>query len=508
VVAGEPAEVVASPAGDAELPTEVIALPASGAEESMEAAASLAATEERPTEVIALPAVVAEEPVEAVALPAAELPTEVIAPAAAEPAAVEPVAAEPAVVVLAKPTDAAPGGALAALNQALAAPASSDAAATGSVADESTVADEGAISGASAVSSESGADGGGAPGDVVAEHVLPATGQQDAVAPAAVDQEAAPAGGPALVTDVPLWGGDTPEQAEAVAPAETNGTPAADAFTAVLTPGIPLQRTEPPAVPGTVPAVPAGTAPGGDARSDAAAVPAVEERSTDVVVHAAWPLVPDPALRPVDALADAPADEPGDPWDSPEDSWDAPAAAEPPTEVLATPAGPPADHAAPDVLPWLRAASDGSAERPGDGATGLSADPSARGDRRSDRRVLALIGGAVLLLILLGIGGVLLSGALDGDGRRPAQVNVTTSTSDSGVSSGPSAGASPSGEPSGEPSAEPSVDGSAAPGDGGKTPTKRPSTVPSPTRTLPGIGDPLPPFPTMPSFPSPPKFPS
>jgi hypothetical protein len=123
--------------------------------------------------------------------------------------------------------------------------------------------------------------------------------------------------------------------------------------------------------------------------------------------------------------------------------------------------------------------------------------------------VLAAIGGAVLLLILLGIGGVLLSGALDGDGRRPSQVNATTPAGDSASpapSAGPSGGASPSGEPA--PSGEPSVDGSSAPGDGGKTPTKRPSTVPSPTRTLPGIGDPLPPFPTMPSFPSPPKFPS
>lgn len=259
-------------------------------------------------------------------------------------------------------------------------------------------------------------------------------------------------------------------------------------------------------MPGTVPA---GAGPGGDAHPAAGAVPgAVEERSTDVVVHAAWPVVPDPAnapARPLDTPFNAPLDARAD---GPEDPWDAQAAAEPPTEIMSSSAEAPAEPAAPDVLPWLRNASDGPAERPGDGVAGLSAGAPAAGERRSDRRVLAGIGGAVLLLILLGIGGVLLSGAFDGDGRRPSQVSSTTPAGESGASNAPSGGASPSVQPSAEPSGEPSVDSSTAPGDSGKTPTKRPSTVPSPTRTLPGIGDPLPPFPTMPSFPSPPKFPS
>ncbi|MEV4509539.1 protein kinase [Dactylosporangium sp. NPDC049525] len=477
--AASPVEVVASPVAE-ELPTEVIVSPVAEApaevvvspvaeEPSTEVIVTPVAEEpsteivvESPADVVASPAEVVATPVEVIASPVVEeLPTEVIA---------MPVAEEPpteAVVGLTKPTDTAPGAALAALNQALAAPSSTDAVATDAAVNAGT------------------------PDDVVAEHGLAeVAGPQEGVAQEAQEaQEGGPvdeAEAPALVTDVPLWGGDAPEQAEVdTSVAAAN---AADAFTAVLTPGIPLQRVESPAVP-----------------ADAVAA-AAEDKSTDVVVHAAWPVLPDPANAPPPPPVDpfeAPFDGPADPWDAPE------AAAEPQTEAPAghqTPAG------TPDVLPWLRAAADESEARPGDGAAGLSADAPAGADRRSDRRLLAAIGGAVLLLILLGIGGVLLSGALDGDGRRPSQVNATTPTGDSGASQGPSGDPSvgPSGgvSPSAEPSTGPSVDGSTAPGDGGKQPTKRPSTVPSPTRSLPGIGDPLPPFPTMPSFPPPPKFPS
>ncbi|GAB3863003.1 protein kinase [Dactylosporangium cerinum] len=438
--------------------------------------------------------VVSEEPPVA-AVPVLEEPTVVVVseepPVAAVPDSEEPpaaVAEEPTVVVLAKPVEAQPAGALAALNKALAAPPAGDAVA----------AQEGGV-----------LEAAGPVAEVAPAADLGHVVEVDPVADEALGAEPGPAdeaGGPALVTDVPLWGGDTPEQDGNATPvAELDEPPAAEAFTAVLTPGIPHQRAAHPSVPDTVPAdaIPVGAAPGGDRRSDAAVPAAAEEPSTDVVVPAAWPVLPDRANAPT-----------GPRLDAPEDPWNAL-----PTEVLASSASPqagygppvgqelPAGHespAAPDGLSWLRAASDESAEPAGDGVTGRSADTPADGAGRSDRRVLAGVAGAALLLILLGIGGVLLSGAFDGDGRRPAPVNATTPTGDSGASPAPSAG--PSGDAS--PSGEPSTDGSTAPGGGGKTPTKRPSTVPSPTRSLPGIGDPLPPFPTMPSFPPPPKFPS
>ncbi|WP_327008386.1 protein kinase [Dactylosporangium sp. NBC_01737] len=240
----EPPTDVIAPAA-AEPPTQVIG-PASAAEPAE--AAEEPSVAELPTEVIGSTA--AQEPAEAAEEPSvAELPTEVIGSTAAqEPAGVdEPVAEEPpteavaavAAVPLAKTGDSASGGALAALNQALAASASSDAVAG---AQEAAVVPDGAV----------------VPDHVVAdaaarEAATSEVGGHEAGGPEAVDEEAGPVDevdGPALVTDVPLWGGDTPEQAEAGATvAEANGAPAADAFTAVLTPGVPLQRTEPPPCP-------------------------------------------------------------------------------------------------------------------------------------------------------------------------------------------------------------------------------------------------------------------
>ncbi|GAA0729602.1 protein kinase [Dactylosporangium roseum] len=119
--------------------------------------------------------------------------------------------------------------------------------------------------------------------------------------------------------------------------------------------------------------------------------------------------------------------------------------------------------------------------------------------RRPEPRVLAAVGGVALLLLLV-VGGLLLSGALGrgGDGE-PAQVNVTSSAS------GPEGSAAPAS--AGPSTAAPTAEGSAEPGAGGKPPTERPSTAPSPGRSLPGIGDPLPDFPSMPAFPSMPTFP-
>lgn len=445
--ASEPAEEASrvDATVSAEPPTEVIA--AAPAEEPAEVPA------EEPTEVIAAAPV--EESTEVPAAAPAEEPTEVIVPVAA---------GEPAAVALVKPADAAPGDALAALHQALAAPTSDDP----DQVDPAT-------------------DAAGEPAAASTATDLPAAAEGEADQAAAVeagiveaaavevdDHEAgAVAAGPALVTDVPLWADGAPEQPGAAPVAEVNGVPTADAFTAVLTPGVPLQRTGAPA-------------------------PTTEERSTDVVVPAAWPVLPDPATAPVE-LGKAPAASLIDAADAADVPAGAAGTAEAPTDVLVSGAEPPA--AAPEVLPWLRA-DDEPAGHAGDGGA------PAGGERRSDRRVLAGVGAAALLLILLGVGAALLSGLLDGDAR-PTQVNRTTPA---GASAGPSPSAEPStgatADPTADTSAPPSADGSTAPGGGGKPPTKRPSTVPSPGRSLPGIGDPLPPFPTMPSFPSPPKFPS
>ncbi|MFF5230402.1 protein kinase [Dactylosporangium sp. NPDC000521] len=425
VSAPEPAAEVIVPATEPEPATEVI-VPA--------------AEPESPTEVVAP----ATEPAAEVIAPAAEPepPTEVIAPGSEPEPATEVIAqapeAEPAAVVLDKPVDSVPGGALAALQQALVAPA------------------------APATPTEPAAD-------VVAE---------DAAVPADADEtddkdDLVETGhdGPELVTDVPLWGSGTPEGAEPAPPAAEE-TPNPDAFTVMLAPAVPQQREAP-----------------------AEEASAAGERSTDVVVPAAWPVLPDRPTGAVPGPSLVKIDTPVDP-----SLVDAEGSAEPPTEVLASSAdGPPDPDPDSGALTWLRATDD---------EDGSSAGAPPAGERRSDRRVLAGVGGAVLLLILLGVGAVLMSGAFDGDGRQPTRVNGTTPAVVPSASSAPSASAEPSTET--EPSSAPPVEESTAPGGGGggKPPTKRPTTVPSPGRSLPGIGDPLPPFPTMPSFPSPPKFPS
>ena len=367
-----------------------------------------------------------------------EPPTEVIAPAA-----------EPAAVVLDKPVDSAPGGALVALQQALAAPA---APATPTEAAADVVAED------AAVPAEAGETGD--PDDLVE------TGHD----------------GPELVTDVPLWGSGTAEGSEPAPPAAEEG-PNPDAFTVVLTPAVPQQR---------------------EASAEESSA-AAGERSTDVVVPAAWPVLPDRPTGTVPGPSLVKADTPVVPSPvvpSPVDPslMDAEGSAEPPTEVLASSAdGPPAADPDSGALTWLRATDD---------EDGPSAGAPPAGERRSDRRVLAGVGGAVLLLILLSVGAVLMSGAFDGDGRQPTRVNGTTPAVAPSASSAPSASAEPSAGT--EPSSAPPVEESTGPGGGGggKPPTKRPTAVPSPGRSLPGIGDPLPPFPTMPSFPSPPQFPS
>ncbi|MGI5180977.1 serine/threonine-protein kinase [Dactylosporangium sp. CA-152071] len=424
----EPPADAAPPASEPEPQTEVIAL---------------APEVEPPTGVIASVSG-AEPPAEVVASPSdAEPPTEVIAsaPEAEPPTEVVVSAAEAEAVVLAKPAQSAPGGALAALQQALAVPAES------------------------ATPAEAAAD-------VVAEDAaVQAETEQSEDSDEPVDNGNA---GPELVTDVPLWGGDTPGGDEPAAPPVEEG-PNPDAFTVVLTPAVPQQR-----------------------EASAEAAPTAEgERSTDVVVPAAWPVLPDRPTGPIPGASlvkpDAPVHR------SPMDPVDLEDAAEPPTDVLASAADAPPSAADPDsgALTWLRAPDD---------ASDAAAPPA--GERRSDRRVLAGVGGAVLLLILLGVGAVLMSGAFDGGGRQPTRVNGTTPAVVPSDSPAPSAATSP------EPSSAPPVEESTAPGGedngggGGKTPTKRPTAVPSPGRSLPGIGDPLPPFPTMPSFPSPPKFPS
>ncbi|MEU0554811.1 protein kinase [Dactylosporangium sp. NPDC006015] len=437
----EPPTEVIAPASDVEPPTEVIA-PASDVEPPTEVIAPVSEVEP-PTQVIASVSG-AEPPAEVVASPSdAEPPTEVIAsaPESEPPTEVVVSAAEAEAVVLAKPAQSAPGGALAALQQALAVPAES------------------------ATPAEAAAD-------VVAEDAaVQAETEQSEDSDEPVDTGNA---GPELVTDVPLWGGDTPGGDEPAAPPAEEG-PNPDAFTVVLTPAVPQQRE--------VSAEAAATAEG--------------ERSTDVVVPAAWPVLPDRPTGPIPGPSLVKPDAPVHP--SPMDPVDLEDAAEPPTDVLASAADAPPAAADPDsgALTWLRAPDD---------ASDAAAPPA--GERRSDRRVLAGVGGAVLLLILLGVGAVLMSGAFDGGGRQPTRVNGTTPTVVPSDSPAPSAATSP------EPSSAPPVEESTAPGGedngggGGKTPTKRPTAVPSPGRSLPGIGDPLPPFPTMPSFPSPPKFPS
>ncbi|MEV4136436.1 protein kinase [Dactylosporangium sp. NPDC049742] len=438
----EPPADAVPPASDPEPPTEVIALapevepptdviaPVAELEPPTEVIAS-AAEVTSPSEVVA-PTSAAEPPTEVIAVaPEVEPPTEVVAPAAE--------AAEAEAVVLAKPAQSVPGGALAALQEALAAPAES------------------------ATPVEAAAD-------VVAEDAaVPAETEQSEDSDEPVDTGNA---GPELVTDVPLWGGDTPGGGEPAAP-PVEEDPNPDAFTVVLTPAVPQQR-----------------------EASAEAAPTAEgERSTDVVVPAAWPVLPDRPTGPIPGPSLVKPDAPVDLVD-PVDLEDA---AEPPTEVLASAADAPPAAADPDsgALTWLRAPDD---------ASDAAAPPA--GERRSDRRVLAGVGGAVLLLILLGVGAVLMSGAFDGGGRQPTRVNGTT------PAVVPSDSPAPSGATSPEPSSAPPVEESTAPGGGdnggggGKPPTKRPTAVPSPGRSLPGIGDPLPPFPTMPSFPSPPKFPS
>ncbi|MEV0561147.1 protein kinase [Dactylosporangium sp. NPDC050588] len=437
----EPPTEVIAPVSEVEPPTEVIA-PASEVEPPTEVIAP-ASDVEPPTEVIESVSG-AEPPAEVVASPSeVEPPTEVIAsaPEAEPPTEAVVSAAEAEAVVLAKPEQSVPGGALAALQQALAVPA------------ESVTPTEAAA-------------------DVVAEDAaVQAETEQSEGSDEPVDTGNA---GPELVTDVPLWGGDTSGGDEPAAPPVGEG-PSPDAFTVVLTPAVPQQR---------------------EASAEAAAT-AEGERSTDVVVPAAWPVLPDRPTGPIPGPSLVKPDAPV--HASPMDPVDLEDAAEPPTDVLASAADAPPAAADPDsgALTWLRAPDD---------ASDAAAPPA--GERRSDRRVLAGVGGAVLLLILLGVGAVLMSGALDGGGRQPTRVNGTTPAVVSSDSPAPSAATSP------EPFSAPPVEESTGPGGegngggGGKPPTKRPTAVPSPGRSLPGIGDPLPPFPTMPSFPSPPKFPS
>jgi serine/threonine protein kinase len=186
---------------------------------------------------------------------------------------------------------------------------------------------------------------------------------------------------------------------------------------------------------------------------------------------------------------------------------------EPPTELIAVPVGaePPTEAAGvPQVRSAVTPAGDGphwpggwSAETP---AATLPGDGD--GDvpgRRSQGRVLAAVGGGVaLLLLVLVVGGLMLSGAIGGGDKKPAQVKVTSPASNGSVA--PSATPAASAVPSESTAAEEPT----APGTGGKPATKRPTAVPTPSRTdggLPGIGDPMPSFPAMPTFPSPPKFP-
>ncbi|GAA2386522.1 serine/threonine-protein kinase [Dactylosporangium salmoneum] len=136
------------------------------------------------------------------------------------------------------------------------------------------------------------------------------------------------------------------------------------------------------------------------------------------------------------------------------------------------------------------------------------------GAPRRQRLVLAAIGGSLLLILLLAGGLLLLTGNGQKDGGGDKKVNATTSAP---APSG-SAGAAPA------PSVTPEAGASATPGEtaegggngsgggnsgnggsGEKPPTKRPT--PTPTKTgLPGIGDPMPTFPSMPAFPTFPKM--
>ncbi|MET7393540.1 protein kinase [Dactylosporangium sp. NPDC005572] len=190
----------------------------------------------------------------------------------------------------------------------------------------------------------------------------------------------------------------------------------------------------------------------------------------------------------------------------------APVMEEPPTAVVAAPvAGPgsgPAEPTAVVALPVVPPVADEPDEKdypewltaPGSGepATTDHREPG----RRPQPRVLAAVGAGVVLVVLL-VGGLLLSGALGGgSGRTPEQVNGTSPAPAPAGSGGPSAEPTP-----GPGSAEPSDAGaSSAPG---KQPTKQPSSVPSPNPSgtgLPGIGDPMPTFPSMPAFPTMPSF--
>ncbi|WP_432979642.1 protein kinase domain-containing protein [Dactylosporangium sp. CA-233914] len=139
------------------------------------------------------------------------------------------------------------------------------------------------------------------------------------------------------------------------------------------------------------------------------------------------------------------------------------------------------------------------------GEPSVAAPP--RDEQRRQRRVLAAIGGGLLLIVIIA-GGVLLLGGNDkptGD-TGDKKVNVTTPAPGASGSAGvvPPVSATP-GE-SATATAEPTATGDA--GSGEKPPTKKPTTpVPQPTKTgLPGIGDPMPSFPTFPSMPAFPSF--
>ncbi|MEV8511348.1 serine/threonine-protein kinase [Dactylosporangium sp. NPDC051484] len=185
----------------------------------------------------------------------------------------------------------------------------------------------------------------------------------------------------------------------------------------------------------------------------------------------------------------------------------APVADEPVTQVLAA-AAPPEPSAAP-VAPIepIRPAAEFLGELFAEDYDAPAGGPPSDTARRQ-RRLLVAAGGGLLLILVLAVGGLLLPGGGKAGGDQ--KVNATTpavpaaSVSAEAVpeaSVTPGASATP-GESASEPG-EPATQGA-----GEKPPTRKPTTVPTPSKTgLPGIGDARPSFPSFPAFPTFPAFP-
>ncbi|MER7002404.1 protein kinase [Dactylosporangium sp. NPDC000555] len=190
----------------------------------------------------------------------------------------------------------------------------------------------------------------------------------------------------------------------------------------------------------------------------------------------------------------------------------APAAGESVTQVLAATAQPEPPTASVAPIEPIRPAAELPVEPfdPGDDAPAEGPAPDAA---RRQRRLLVAAGGGLLLILVLAVGGLLLSGGGKAGGDKKVNATTPAPTASASAAAVPEASTTP--DASASAPAEPATQGEsttqgepAAPGGGEKPPTKKPTTVPTPSKTgPPGTGDPFPPFPSMPAFPTFPSFP-